>query len=81
MSENKPEAKKPKVLRIFTQFPVHLGADVKNSLSAGDLNGQFERMPTGVVFRYEIQTPKGKAKKTGYIPDSNIAIMDLDETP
>lgn len=87
MSEAKAEAKRPKVLRVMSQVPVHLagGGGVSSSFggvpsTAGGPTYAIERTPGGVLLRYEGGDGTGKkVKRTSFIPDTNIAVMDLDE--
>lgn len=80
MSENKAESKKPKVTRVFPVVPVHLGASVKSSIGVGEYT--LERTQGGVLVRYWVTSSTGKGTRcTSFIPDANIAIMDLEEAP
>lgn len=80
MSEAKAtEAKRPKVTKFYFRDAVHLGGSVRNSIQAGDMASILERTPGGVLVRYETGDGKGgKARRESFIPDSNIASMDLE---
>lgn len=80
MSDKPFEAKRPKVTRFFVRDAVHLGGSVKQSLSAGELASSLERTPGGILVRYEQPDGKGaKVKRSSFIPDANVLVMDLEE--